>query len=90
MYKYRDQKTEIILTKDHLSGGYFHLKVGGAKSSGNAGDPMLGVAVSGCVVWKPEKSWGGGAVAPQPPQELPPCVYMTHNPVHRLGHLEQK
>ena len=30
----------------HLSrGGNFHLKVGGAKSSGNAGDPMLGVAV---------------------------------------------
>ena len=28
-------------------GGNFHLKVGGggAKSSGNAGDPMLGVAV---------------------------------------------
>ena len=31
---------------DH-QGGNFHLKVGGAKSSGNAGDPMLGVAVSG-------------------------------------------
>ena len=30
-----------------LQGGNFHLKVGGAKSSGNAGDPMLGVAVSG-------------------------------------------
>ena len=28
-------------------GGNFHLKVEGAKSSGNAGDPMLGVAVSG-------------------------------------------
>ena len=27
--------------------GNFHLKVGGAKSSGNAGDPMLGFAVSG-------------------------------------------
>ena len=26
-------------------GGNFHLKVGGAKSSGNAGDPILGVAV---------------------------------------------
>ena len=26
-------------------GGHFHLKVGGAKSRGNAGDPMLGVAV---------------------------------------------
>ena len=26
-------------------GGNFHLKVGGPKSSGNAGDPMLGVAV---------------------------------------------
>ena len=25
-----------------LQGGNFHLKVGGAKSSGNAGDPMLG------------------------------------------------
>ena len=24
-----------------LQGGNFHLKVGGAKSSGNAGDPML-------------------------------------------------
>ena len=24
---------------------FFHLKVGGAKSSGNAGDPMMGVAV---------------------------------------------
>ena len=30
-----------------IQGGNFHLKVGGAKSSGNAGDPMLGVAVSG-------------------------------------------
>ena len=30
-----------------FQGGNFHLKVGGAKSSGNAGDPMLGVAVSG-------------------------------------------
>ena len=28
-------------------GGNSHLKVGGAKSSGNAGDPMLGIAVSG-------------------------------------------
>ena len=28
-------------------GGNFHLKVGGAKSSSNAGDPMLGVAVGG-------------------------------------------
>ena len=28
-----------------VQGGNFHLKVGGAKSSGNAGDPMLGVAV---------------------------------------------
>ena len=27
-------------------GGNFHLKVGGARSSGNAGDPMLGVAVA--------------------------------------------
>ena len=26
-------------------GGNFHLKVGGAKNSGNAGDPMLGDAV---------------------------------------------
>ena len=26
-------------------GGNFHLKVGGAKSSGNTGDPLLGVAV---------------------------------------------
>ena len=30
-----------------LQGGNFHLKVGGTKSSGNAGDPMLGVAISG-------------------------------------------
>ena len=30
-----------------IQGGNFHLKVGGAKSSGNAGDPMLGFAVSG-------------------------------------------
>ena len=30
-----------------FQGGNFHLKVGRAKSSGNAGDPMLGVAVSG-------------------------------------------
>ena len=30
-------------------GGNFHLKVGGTKSSGNAGDPMLGVAVGGGV-----------------------------------------
>ena len=29
----------------YSGGGNFHLKVGGAKSSGNAGDPMLGVAV---------------------------------------------
>ena len=26
----------------YVQGGNFHLKVGGAKSSGNAGDPMLG------------------------------------------------
>ena len=30
-----------------MQGGNFHLKVGGAKSSGNADDPMLGIAVSG-------------------------------------------
>ena len=30
---------------NRIAGGNFHLKVGGAKSSGNAGDPMLGVAV---------------------------------------------
>ena len=29
-----------------VQGGNFLLKVGGAKSSGNAGDPMLGVACS--------------------------------------------
>ena len=29
--------------KARLQGGNFHLKVGGAKSSGNAGDPMLGL-----------------------------------------------
>ena len=28
-----------------IPGGNFHLKVGGVKSSGNTGDPMLGVAV---------------------------------------------
>ena len=28
-----------------MQGVNFHLKVGGAKSSGNAGDPMMGVAV---------------------------------------------
>ena len=36
-----------ILACHLFTGGNFHLKVGGAKSSGNAGDPMLGVAVSG-------------------------------------------
>ena len=41
------------------SGGIFHLKVGGAKSSGNAGDPMLGVAVSGGS--RIYKRGGGGA-----------------------------
>ena len=35
------------LVMQYMQGGNFHLKVGGAKSSGNAGDPMLGVAVSG-------------------------------------------
>ena len=30
---------------DVWQGGDFHLKVGGAKSSGNAGDAMLGLAV---------------------------------------------
>ena len=35
-------------------GGNFHLKVGGAKSSANAGDPMLGVAVSGGYSPKPQ------------------------------------
>ena len=41
----------VILTRFRnelaLSGGNFHLKVGGGQSSGNAGDPMQGVAVSG-------------------------------------------
>ena len=41
------------------SGGYFHLKVGGAKSSGNAGDPMLGVTVSGGYN-HPNHKVGGG------------------------------
>ena len=38
----------LIVTPSATSnqGGNFHLKVGGAKSSGNAGDPMLRVAVS--------------------------------------------
>ena len=36
-------------------GGNFHLKVGGAKSSGNAGDPMLGVG--GSRIYK-----GGGGI----------------------------
>ena len=40
-------------------GGNFHLKVGGAKSSGNAGDPMLGVAVSGGYN-HPNHKVGGG------------------------------
>ena len=31
------------ISNNHLTGGNFHLKVGGAKSSGNAGDPMLGM-----------------------------------------------
>ena len=36
------------LNKQATTGGNFHLIVGGGgKSSGNAGDPMLGVAVSG-------------------------------------------
>ena len=35
----------MIQCKYVYQGGNFHLKVGGAKSSGNAGDPMLGVAV---------------------------------------------
>ena len=39
--------TIIILGELYNQGGNFHLKVGGAKSSGNAGDPMLGVAVNG-------------------------------------------
>ena len=42
-----------------LQGGNFHLKVGGAKSSGNAGDPMLGVAVSGGYN-HPNHKVGGG------------------------------
>ena len=45
-------------------GGNFHLKVGGiggAKSSGNAGDPMLGVAVSGVSrIYKRGGGGGGG------------------------------
>ena len=40
-------------------GGYFHLKVGGSKSSGNAGDPMLGVAVSSGSN-RPNRKVGGG------------------------------
>ena len=45
-------------------GGNFHLKVGGAKSSGNAGDPsdpMLGFAVSGGSN-HPNHKVGGGEV----------------------------
>ena len=42
-----------------LQGGNFHLKVGGAKSSGNAGDPMLGVTVSGGYN-HPNHKVGGG------------------------------
>ena len=41
--------SKAVLAAVFLSGGNFHLKVGGGggggKSSGNAGDPMLGVAV---------------------------------------------
>ena len=40
-------------------GGNFHLKVGGAKSSGNAGDPMQEVAVSGGYN-HPNHKVGGG------------------------------
>ena len=44
-----------------VQGGNFHLKVGGAKSSGNAGDPMLGVAVSGgSRIYK--RGVGGGGI----------------------------
>ena len=38
-------------------GGNFHLKVGGAKSSGNAGDPMLGVTVSGGYIITQTTTW---------------------------------
>ena len=36
-----------VLNVIQPQGGNFHLKIGGAQSSGNAGDPMLRVAVSG-------------------------------------------
>ena len=39
------QRGFLALPISLKQGGNFHLKVGGAKSSGNAGDPMLGVAV---------------------------------------------
>ena len=48
MQKVADRYTLIVRCfKIHIAGGNFHLKVGGAKSSSNAGDPMLGFTVSG-------------------------------------------
>ena len=44
---YKLEKNQIFMVEFPFSiqEGNFHLKVGGAKSSGNVGDPMLGVAV---------------------------------------------
>ena len=41
----RASGTKLCRLLMEYQGGNFHLKVGGAKGSGNAGDPMLGVAV---------------------------------------------
>ena len=49
----------FLLALTSYQGGNFHLKVGGAKSSGNAGDPMLGVAVSGGYNYPNHKVGGG-------------------------------
>ena len=47
LFNYSIIWSKTYATRILMQGGNFHLKVGGAKSSGNAGDPMLGVAVSG-------------------------------------------
>ena len=48
-----------VCIESGFQGGNLHLKVGGAKSSGNAGDPMLGVTVSGGYN-HPNHKVGGG------------------------------
>ena len=60
------------MCSNKTSGGNFHLKVGGgAKSSGNAGDPMLGVAVSGgSRIYKREGAKNNGCLL-----SLRPLIY---------------